>query len=209
MALRISRVGPLRGRPPGLAGGISGAKISHSGSERSLGYRQRDEDIRELQKPSVLLIEPHYPPSRTASSAGILAYIIPRVIDTPLWFERVGFALNIALIPAVPIAIGIAILRYRLYDIDFLINRTLVYGSLTLMLALVYFGGVTATQVVFTALTGQEEQPQLTIVVSTLVIAALFTPLRRRIQSFIDRRFYRRKYDARKTLEAFSARLRD
>src|SRR5215211_288943 len=142
-------------------------------------------------------------------SAGILAYIIPRVIDTPLWFERVGFALNIAFIPAIPIAIGIAILRYRLYDIDILINRTLVYGSLTLMLALVYFGGVTATQVVFTALTGQEEQPQLTIVVSTLVIAALFTPLRRRIQSFIDRRFYRRKYDARKTLEAFSAQLRD
>src|SRR5215216_2016365 len=142
-------------------------------------------------------------------SAGILAYIIPRVVETPLWFERVGFALDVAFIPAIPIAIGIAILRYRLYDIDRIINRTLVYGSLTLMLALVYFGGVTATQVVFTALTGQEEQPQLTIVVSTLVIAALFTPLRRRIQSFIDRRFYRRKYDARKTLEAFSAQLRD
>src|SRR5215204_1853978 len=142
-------------------------------------------------------------------SAGTLAYPVPMVVDTPLWFERVGFALNIAFIPAIPIAIGIAILRYRLYDIDILINRTLVYGSLTLMLALVYFGGVTATQVVFTALTGQEEQPQLTIVVSTLVIAALFTPLRRRIQSFIDRRFYRRKYDARKTLEDFSAQLRD
>jgi len=142
-------------------------------------------------------------------SAGTLAYPVPMVVDTPLWFERVGFALNIAFIPAIPIAIGIAILRYRLYDIDTLINRTLVYGSLTLMLALVYFGGVTATQVVFRALTGQEEQPQLTIVVSTLVIAALFTPLRRRIQSFIDRRFYRNKYDARKTLEAFSAKLRN
>src|ERR671913_263205 len=142
-------------------------------------------------------------------SAGTLAYPVPMVVDTPLWFERVGFALNIAFIPAIPIAIGIAILRYRLYDIDILINRTLVYGSLTLMLALVYFGGVTATQVVFTALTGQEEQPQLTIVVSTLVIAALFTPLRRRIQSFIDSRFYRRKYDTRKTLEAFSAKLRE
>jgi uncharacterized membrane protein YhdT len=141
--------------------------------------------------------------------AVVVAYVTPGLIETPLWFERVGFALNNIVIPAIPIAIGIAILRYRLYDIDILINRTLVYGSLTLMLALVYFGGVTATQVVFTALTGQEEQPQLTIVVSTLVIAALFTPLRRRIQSFIDRRFYRRKYDARKTLEAFSAQLRD
>jgi hypothetical protein len=104
---------------------------------------------------------------------------------------------------------GIAILRYRLYEIDLLINRTLVYGSLTASLALVYLGGVTATQAIFRTLAGQEQQPQLALVVSTLVIAALFNPLRRRIQSFIDRRFYRTKYDARKTLEAFSARLRD
>jgi hypothetical protein len=77
------------------------------------------------------------------------------------------------------------------------------------LLALVYFGVVATTHTIFRALTGQEEQPQLAFVVSTLVIAALFNPLRRRIQSFIDRRFYRRKYDARKTLEAFSAKLRD
>jgi hypothetical protein len=107
------------------------------------------------------------------------------------------------------VAVGIAILKYRLYDIDRIINRTLVYGSLTAMLAAIYFGGVTATQAIVRALTSQEQQPQLVVVVSTLVIAALFNPLRRRIQGFIDRRFYRRKYDARKTLEAFSAKLRD
>jgi hypothetical protein len=109
-------------------------------------------------------------------------------------------------IPSIPIATGIAILRYRLYDIDILINRTLVYGSLTAMLVSLYFVGIVVLQRVFVLLTG--EQSTLAVVASTLSIAALFNPLRRRIQSFIDRRFYRRKYDARKTLEAFSATLR-
>jgi hypothetical protein len=101
----------------------------------------------------------------------------------------------------------IAILKYRLYDIDMVINRTLVYGSLSAILVALYFGGIVALQRVFVLLTGQ--QSTLAVVASTLLIAALFTPLRRRIQSFIDRRFYRRKYDARKTLEAFSTHLRN
>jgi hypothetical protein len=155
-----------------------------------------------------------------ASFAGLLYFIAmisqavvvlgsdDSLAQTPLWFELI-FSLAGVGFAGVPVAIGFAVLKYRLYDIDVVINLALVYGSLTAMLALVYFGGVTATQTIYRALTGQEQQHQLAIVISTLVIAALFNPLRRRIQSFIDRRFYRKKYDARKTLEAFSARLRD
>jgi hypothetical protein len=106
-----------------------------------------------------------------------------------------------------PLGIGIAMLKYRLYDIDVLINRTLVYGSLTVLLVALYFGGIVVLQRVFVVLTS--EQSTLAVVASTLVIAALFNPLRRRIHSFIDRRFYMRKYDARKTLEDFSTQLRD
>jgi hypothetical protein len=150
--------------------------------------------------------------------ASLCAYFLPYALfptlDEPgalsLSYELAGRVLvgSFALM-LIPLAIGAAILRHRLYQIDILINRTLVYGSPTLMLVLVYFGGVAAIQALFRAITGQEQQPQLAVVVSTLAIAALFNPLRRRIQAFIDRRFYRKKYDARKTLEIFSARLRD
>ena len=128
-------------------------------------------------------------------------------IDTPRWYEWVANAILLAAIPGVPTSIGIAILRHRLYDIDLIINRTLVYGSLTATLVALYFGGIVVLQRVFVVLTG--ERSTLAVVASTLVIAALFNPLRRRVQAFVDRRFYRRKYDARKTLEAFAARLRD
>jgi hypothetical protein len=134
--------------------------------------------------------------------------------DTPLTllFLKVGFALSFMLLP---LSIGLAVLRSHLFDIDVVINRTLVYGSLTALLVVGYFGsilllagiGSLVFQVPFGALTGQKST--LAVVASTLLIAALFNPLRRRIQSFIDRRFYRSKYDARKTLQAFSATLRE
>jgi len=146
-------------------------------------------------------------------SSLILFFFAPetweRTADTPPFWLELLFYVMLLSFAGVPVAVGFAVLRYRLYDIDLLINRTLVYGALTATLALVYFGGVATIQAIFRALTGQEQQPQLAVVVSTLVIAALFNPLRRRIQAFIDRRFYRRKYDAAKTLEAFSAKLRD
>ncbi len=129
------------------------------------------------------------------------------------WISWVGFALYIAGIVGLPVAVGIAVLRHHLYDIDLLINRTLVYGVLTAMLALVYFGGVALLQgiggVILRLPFNAGRDNQLATVAATLAMAALFTPLRWRIQGFIDKRFYRRKYDARKTLEAFSAKLRD
>jgi cytochrome b subunit of formate dehydrogenase len=131
--------------------------------------------------------------------------VYPAVNVTWVWW--VGLVLTTVGVVSSPIAMGIAIFRYRLYQIDLIINRTLVYGSLTAVLAGVYLGGVVLLQYAFRALIGEESQ--LAVVASTLIIAALFIPLRRRIQGFIDRRFYRRKYDARKTLESFSAKLRN
>ncbi len=107
----------------------------------------------------------------------------------------------------IPLSIGFSILRYRLYDIDLLINRTLVYGTLTVLLALVYVGLIFALQYLLRGIISQNNN--VAIVVSTLAIAALFQPLRHRIQAIIDRRFYRRKYDAAKIVETFSATLRN
>jgi hypothetical protein len=129
-----------------------------------------------------------------------------RLPPTPWWFELL-FSVAVLGFAGVPVAIGLAVLKYRLYDIDVLINRTLVYGSLTATLVALYFGGVVCLQAVFRSVTGQGST--LAVVASTLAIAALFNPLRRRMQIFVDRRFYRRKYDTVKTLEAFSARLRE
>jgi hypothetical protein len=124
----------------------------------------------------------------------------------PLWVS-VSQLLSYVSFASVPIAIGFAVLKYRLYDIEIIINRTLVYGPLTAALVLIYVGGVVSLQYAFRGLTGSESQ--LAIVASTLAIAALFNPLRRRIQDVTDRRFYRQKYDAARTLEAFSRRLRN
>ena len=126
--------------------------------------------------------------------------------STPLWLRGLLFVMVLSL-TGVPVAIGIAVLRYRLYEIDLLINRALVYVSLTATLVAVYLGGVVLLQRLFVLLTGQRST--LAVVASTLLIAALFGPLRGRVQALVDRRFYRRKYDARKTLEAYSTKLRD
>jgi len=141
---------------------------------------------------------------------GVALFTLAIVVVT-IWpsLDRsvVGNVLFLVGFLAIPAAMALAILKYRLYDIDIVINRTLVYGALSLTLALVYFGSIALLQGTWIALAGQTSQ--LAVVASTLLIAALFNPIRHRIQAFIDRRFYRSKYDAAKTLEAFGASLRE
>jgi len=173
-------------------------------------YRHSDREVRQQIKWLALAASFVGVTYLSALLGGI--FFVPEALftegKTPIWITLIfnGVLISFA---GIPTAIGIAVLKYRLYDIDVVINRTLVYGSLTLILALVYFGGVATTQAVFRAVTGQEQQPQFAVVVSTLVIAALFNPLRRRTQRFIDRRFYRSKYDAAETLQGFSSKLRE
>jgi len=141
-----------------------------------------------------------------AASGSVLTYTIAGAMGAR-WLEWTGFVVLMAALVSFPISVGIAIVRYRLYEIDFIINGTLFYGSLTATLVALYFGVIVVLQRIFVLFTGQ--QSTLAVVASTLLIAALFTPLRWRIQGFIDRCFYRRKYDARNTLEAFSLQLRN
>jgi hypothetical protein len=140
-----------------------------------------------------------------ACGALVFVYVLGLVVvnrdmsDPDRWWTLL-FSLAVA---AIPVVIAYSILRYRLFDIDLIIRRTLVYAIVTALLALVFYGGVILSQRLFTGMTGQESP--IAIVASTLMIAALFSPLRRRVQDFVDRRFYRRKYDAQRVLSEFAA----
>jgi hypothetical protein len=171
---------------------------------QSVRYRQVDSRQRTQTKWVLLVI--------AGACAGYASVYLPDVVlpasgQARLLYDLFGVPVFWVLALPIPVALIIAMLRHRLFDVNVLINRTLVYGSLTAALIVVYGGSVVLLQALFRTVIGSESQ--LAIVASTLTIAALFNPLRRRIQGFVDRRFYRRKYDAAKTLEAFSAELRD
>jgi hypothetical protein len=139
--------------------------------------------------------------------ASLVVLIGQFLIADLAWFQLVSVPLQIIVVALIPITIGISMLRYHLWDVDVVIRRTLIYGALTGALVAGYLLGILVLQYLFRALTRQESP--LAIVISTLAIAALFTPLRRRIQDGIDRRFYRRKYNAQQVLAQFAQTARD
>ena len=142
-----------------------------------------------------------------AAAVGYCMFLVLNLLQGGILASLLGYTAALLLLSFLMVSIVVAVLRYRLYDIDLIINRTLVYSTLTAMLVALYFAAIVMLQRIFVLLTGR--QSTLAVVASTLLIAALFNPLRRGIQSFIDRSFYRRKYDVRKTLEAFSIKLRN
>lgn len=160
----------------------------------SLGLRyRRSQGIERLQLRQFLYAGAVFVP--------IMSLAVPFYYESVLVQAAAAFALVL-----LPTAAGVAILRYRLYDIDIVINRTLVYGSLTVTLAAVYVGSVLVLQLALSSFT---DGSGLAVAASTLAVAALFGPARSRIQKIVDRRFFRSRYDARRTIEAFGARLRD
>jgi hypothetical protein len=171
---------------------------------QGLRYRRAESRQRTQTKWVLLVIA-----GACAGYAGVYLpdVFLPASNQARLLYDLFGISLFWLLALPIPVALIVAMLRHRLFDVNVLINRTLVYGTLTAALIFVYVGGVVLLQAMFRTVIGSNSQ--LAVVASTLAIAALFSPLRSRIQGFVDRYFYRRKYDARKTLESFSSRLRD
>jgi hypothetical protein len=174
--------------------------VSAAGSIAALLVRFRHGTEVERRQIKWLLYAGAFPPL-----AWVVGLILEMFLGSSESVTNVTNALLSVAVAAIPIAIGVAILKHRLYDIDLIINRTLVYGALTALLAAAYFGIVVLLQ----GLVPGAGDSEVTVAGSTLAVAALFRPLRARVQAFIDRRFYRRRYDAQRTIESFAARLRD
>lgn len=179
--------------------------ILASATSLVLRYRRAQREVREQIK-WLALAASFLGVTYLGGLSAQFVFLDPESSIEPAWVEFTNVLTFIGY-AGIPIAVGFAVLRYRLYDIEVIINRALVYGSLTLFLIFTYLASVVSLQYVFRTISGRDSE--LAVVASTLAIAALFVPLRRRLQRFVDRRFYRSKYDARRTLEAFSKRLRD